>query len=164
MQAGASAGVQEEPWRAGEAPGLILLVDDEPLLVLTLADILEDDGYRVLTAANGAAALELVRRYHPALVFLDLRMPGMGGEEVARRILAQPGAPAIVVLTAVATEEQRASLLRMGVAAVLTKPVPIPELLAIVRGVCRPAPTGALLAHPPPSVCGPTATTSGRRS
>ena len=118
----------------------ILLVDDEKLFTSTLADILEAYGYSVATAPDGTAALDMLPRVRPRLVFLDLSMPGPSGEEVCCRILSRRQAPAVFVVTAVASDDQVDNLRRMGARGILFKPVPIADLLAIAEGVCtRPA-------------------------
>ena len=118
--------------------GLILLVDDEEWFTATLADVLEDQGYGVLQAADGESALAALRRYRPDLVFLDLKMPGVGGEEVCRQLAGHPGSPVIVVVTATATGEDALRLRQLGARDVLLKPAPIEQLLRIARSVCRP--------------------------
>ncbi len=64
----------------------ILVVDDEPLVVDILADVLQDEGYTVLKARNGADALRLAREHHPALVISDVMMPRLNGVELVRRL------------------------------------------------------------------------------
>ena len=61
--------------------GPVLVVDDEPNIRAFVQLALEDEGYGVLTASNGAEALEVLRATNPSLILLDLRMPGMGGRE-----------------------------------------------------------------------------------
>lgn len=153
MQVGVSATTRARTPSRDQEARPILLVDDEWLFTRTLADLFEDQGYTVLTAADGSAALELVQRYQPGLVLLDLRMPGMSGEEAARRILSQPGAPTVVILTAWVSPQQQARLLDMGAAAVLTKPAPIGQLLHLVQTLYRPpagVPPGRGPSPPPP--------------
>lgn len=65
---------------------LILIVEDELPLALTLADALEDEGHEVETAPNGAVALEVVREQHPAVIITDFMMPVMTGLELARAV------------------------------------------------------------------------------
>jgi DNA-binding response OmpR family regulator len=115
----------------------IVLIDDEPMLTATLADILEEQGYQVFAAADGPAGLALFERVRPALVFLDLNMPGMHGEEVCRRLLARPSPPAVVIVTGVATDEQVERLRQLGARAVLYKPVAVSRLLDIAASIFR---------------------------
>jgi DNA-binding response OmpR family regulator len=79
----------------------VLVVDDEPNIRQVLVYVLEDEGYRVEEAQDGEAALELIRRQHPDVIILDMKMPGMDGWQFVRRYreLYDHQAP-IIVLTA----------------------------------------------------------------
>ena len=68
----------------------ILVVDDEPLNRMLLRTILEHDGYTVLEAADGAAALEVARAKTPSLIIMDLHMPRIDGPELLKRLRADP--------------------------------------------------------------------------
>ncbi len=120
------------------APGrTILVVEDNPsnraLAGRVLARI---DGLRVIEAEDGAAALRLVRDVCPDLVLLDLGLPDMSGEELLRRLRADPETRAVrvAVLSADATMERRAELLAAGAVAYLTKPF---DLAALVRSIAE---------------------------
>ena len=71
-------------------PAKVLVVDDTPLNVKILADLLAFNGYSVLTAASGAEGLAKINAEHPDLVLLDVMMPGMSGYEVCAAIRADP--------------------------------------------------------------------------
>ncbi len=121
----------------------VLVVDDEGpvrgFLVLALAL----EGYAVVEAPDGAAALARVHEAAPCLILLDMRMPVMDGWEFARRYRALPGPHApIVCLTAAATEADAAARgAQIGAAACLSKPFDLDELLAVVgRYVPPPGP------------------------
>ncbi|RJP78189.1 MAG: PAS domain S-box protein [Desulfobacteraceae bacterium] len=76
----------------------ILIIDDEPIVLESMADYLEDQGFQVLKADNGYTGLEILTSRHPDLVLTDLRMPGMDGLEVLKRAgKIMPGVPFIVV-------------------------------------------------------------------
>jgi DNA-binding response OmpR family regulator len=77
----------------------VLLVDDEPLIRETVAEVLEGDGLRVVTAGDGREALQRVRDDPPDLVLLDLMLPGIGGMEVCRILRRDTSVP-IIMLTA----------------------------------------------------------------
>jgi putative two-component system response regulator len=77
--------------------GALLIVDDDPVNLAVLRQILERD-YRLMFARDGAEALRLALRYHPALVLLDIRMPGMDGYAVCRALKADPQTEAIPVI------------------------------------------------------------------
>jgi DNA-binding NtrC family response regulator len=108
----------------------ILLVDDEPGILLTLAANLELDGFDVSTAENGEAALELFGRETFDLVLSDVRMPGMNGVELFRRIREmRPDFP-VVLMTGFALEELIHDAIVEGVFAVLPKPFDVEEVVA----------------------------------
>ncbi|EPD26006.1 response regulator [Actinotignum sanguinis] len=120
----------------------ILVVDDEPTYRDTLAFNLGRDGYEVVTAADGTAALEQFRVARPDVVLLDLMLPGMSGEEVCRRIRATSDVP-IIMLTAKDSEIDKVVGLEVGADDYVTKPYSYRELVARVRAVLRRASTGA---------------------
>jgi DNA-binding NtrC family response regulator len=113
-------------------PARILIVDDEPDTCANLSDILTDLGYQVDTAQDGFAALGLVkaRSYHVAL--LDLRMPGMDGLELYRRIREISAETFAIVVTAYASSDTAKSVLTTGAWKILPKPVNIGNLLSLV--------------------------------
>jgi DNA-binding response OmpR family regulator len=116
----------------------ILVVDDEPKIVQLARDYLEHAGYAVLAAADGQAALDVVRDQRPDLVVLDLGLPGLDGLEVTRR-LRQAGDLPIVMLTARDDELDKLLGLELGADDYLTKPFSPRELVARVRAVLRRA-------------------------
>ncbi|MCP3818820.1 response regulator transcription factor [Streptomyces sp. A3M-1-3] len=116
----------------------VLVVDDEAKLRGLLRDYLERDGYTVLEASDGRAALDLATASHPDLVVLDLGLPGLPGEEVAR-LLRKAGDVPIVMLTAKASENDRVMGLRLGADDYVVKPFSPRELVARVEAVLRRA-------------------------
>ncbi len=114
----------------------ILVVDDEPKIVQLARDYLEHAGFDVLTADDGATALELVARRRPDLVVLDLGLPEVDGLEVTRRLRAEGDLP-IVMLTARDDELDKLLGLELGADDYLTKPFSPRELVARVRAVLR---------------------------
>jgi two-component system alkaline phosphatase synthesis response regulator PhoP len=76
----------------------ILLIDDEPDLLIAWALLLELEGFHVLTAFNARQGVELAQRVHPALVITDLMMPGMNGAEVCRTLKSDPGLDGMPVI------------------------------------------------------------------
>jgi DNA-binding response OmpR family regulator len=110
----------------------VLVVDDDPLLVMLLEHSLSAAGYRVRSAADGAAALESIRRDPPAIVILDAMLPVMGGAEVLRRLRDDGllGAVKVVVLTTLSMEHHVVSMLKLGASDFLAKPFSPDELLA----------------------------------
>ncbi|HZT09213.1 MAG TPA: response regulator transcription factor [Chloroflexota bacterium] len=114
----------------------ILVVDDEPSLVQTIAYALRKEGYEVVTAADGAVGLEIVRQSQPNLIVLDLMLPGVDGLEVCRRIRRVSSVP-IIMLTARAEEVDRVIGLEVGADDYLTKPFSVRELVARIRAQLR---------------------------
>src|SRR4029078_6630499 len=110
----------------------ILIVDDEPDTCANLSDILTDLGYQVDTANDGYAALELVKKHPYAVALLDLRMPGMDGLELYRRMREISAETVAIVVTAYASSDTAKSVLASGAFKILSKPVNIGSLLSFV--------------------------------
>ncbi|HWP62195.1 MAG TPA: response regulator transcription factor [Candidatus Binatia bacterium] len=117
-------------------PRTILLVDDEPTLRETLAEALEGEGWSVVTAADGAEALERFRSERPDLVLLDVMLPELSGIEVCRILRAESDVP-IVMLTARDSELDTVVGLELGADDYVTKPFSLRELAARIRAVLR---------------------------
>ena len=117
-------------------PRTILVVDDEPTILETLAYNLERDGYAVVTAADGAEALTAFRRDAPDLIVLDLMLPELSGTEVCRIIRRESQVP-ILMLTARDSEIDKVVGLELGADDYVTKPFSLPELQARVRALLR---------------------------
>ena len=107
--------------------GRILLIDDDNSLREVVQFILTDAGHEVLAAAAGAAGLELLAR-EPDLVITDIRMPGMDGMEVLRRVRETPAPPPVIMLTAHGTVEQAVEAMQLGAFTYLLKPFAREEL------------------------------------
>lgn len=116
--------------------GTILVVDDETKILEIVRAYLEKEGYSVLTAERGEAALSLAAKANPDLVVLDLMLPDMGGEDVCRRLRETSQVP-ILMLTAKVSEEERVSGLAMGADDYLTKPFSPRELVARIAAILR---------------------------
>lgn len=114
----------------------VLIVDDERPLVDLIARYLEREGFRILRAYDGLAAVELVRDEQPDLIVLDLMLPGIDGLEVCRRVRAIADAY-ILMLTARAEEIDRVVGLTAGADDYVTKPFSPHELVARVRAMLR---------------------------
>jgi DNA-binding response OmpR family regulator len=122
----------------GGSPPLILLVEDEPTLARAVRFNLEREGYRVLWAADGAAALKQFQRDKVGLVLLDIMLPGLSGLDVCRAIRRESAVP-IMMLTAKTTETDKVVGLELGADDYLTKPFGMRELIARVRALMRRA-------------------------
>ena len=118
-------------------PARILIVDDEPLNRELLEVMLAAEGYLLMSAGSGEAALEIVARRSPDLILLDVMMPGMDGYQVVARIKANPATKGIpvILLTALDDRSSRAHGLSAGAEDFLTKPVNRADLYARVRSL-----------------------------
>jgi DNA-binding response OmpR family regulator len=103
----------------------LLVVDDQPDIVLTLSRMLQMCGFEVMTACDGRAALEIAAKFRPKFVLLDLGLPAMDGYEVARRLRAEAGfeSTTLIAVTGYGSEEARMRSREAGFASHLVKPV-----------------------------------------
>jgi DNA-binding response OmpR family regulator len=126
----------------------VLVVEDERKIREMLRGYLEREGYAVVSTDSGAEAITLARKTEPDLVLLDLRLPDVAGEEVAREIRASSMTP-IIMLTAKTAEDDRVHGLELGADDYVTKPFSPRELMLRVRSVLRRS-------HAAPPVDGPS--------
>lgn len=115
---------------------LILIVDDEQRIVRQVRDYLEHGGFRVIEAHDGRQALATARQAKPALIVLDLNLPGMDGLDVCRALRRESDTP-IIMLTARVEETDRLIGLELGADDYITKPFSPRELVARVRVILR---------------------------
>jgi len=125
----------------------VLVVDDEQPLAELVGSYLEREGFDVTLAGDGERAVELARELDPAVVVLDLMLPGLDGIEACRRIREFSDAY-IVMLTARADESDKLVGLSTGADDYVTKPFSPPELVARVRAMLRRPRAGAVSAAP----------------
>ena len=113
----------------------ILVVDDEPNIVLSLEFLMKQAGFQVRTAADGEAALAAIAAEQPDLVLLDVMMPRKNGYEVCQAIRANPDwqSVRIVMLTAKGREVEREKGLAFGADDYITKPFSTQEVVERVR-------------------------------
>jgi len=116
----------------------VLVVDDEPAILATMAPLLRSQGYDVVTALSGRVAVELAERDRPDLVVLDLGLPDIEGVEVCRTIRQDQAVP-IIVLSARGAERDKVAALDAGADDYVTKPFGTEELLARIRAALRRA-------------------------
>ena len=114
----------------------ILVVDDEVKIVEVLKSYLENEGFRVACAYNGAQALRLFEKESPVLIILDLMLPDMSGENVCRAIRVKSNVP-IIMLTAKTEDENVIQGLDIGADDYVTKPFSPKQLMARVEAVLR---------------------------
>ncbi len=121
----------------------ILIVDDEPKIVKLARDYLEKNGFRVVSAGDGKTALAMARHEKPALIVLDLMLPGLDGLDVCRALRRESDVP-IIMLTARSEESDQLIGLELGADDYITKPFSPRALVARVRAVLRRARGGLL--------------------
>lgn len=119
---------------AATRPCRILVVDDEEPIRATGAEILDEEGYPVATAANGAEALHLVETTAPCTVLLDRRMPVLDGWGVMQALHARSASPAVVVMTAAQSAHPWAA--EVGADGYVAKPFDLGEMVADVERLC----------------------------
>ncbi len=117
----------------------ILIIEDDPSLLMGLTMNLRREGYRVRTANDGHRGLAELERERPDLVVLDLNLPGVDGLEILRRIRVDDALLPVVVLTALGSEQDKIRGLDLGANDYVTKPFSIAELQARVRATLRVA-------------------------
>jgi DNA-binding response OmpR family regulator len=128
----------------------VLIVDDDAALREGLAETLADLGHRPIAAPDGRIALNIAEREHVDAVLLDLRIPGMDGLEILRRLRALPsGAPPVAILTAYASASNTIEAMRLGAFDHRTKPIGRDDLMSLVSRMLRSR--EAVTGTPPPS-------------
>ncbi len=115
----------------------ILIVDDEPNIVISIEYLLKKEGYEVALAADGVQALQKMAVFEPDLVLLDVMLPLKSGYEVCQAIRVEPryNKVKVVMLTAKGREPEVAKGLALGADAYMTKPFATKDLLAQVRAL-----------------------------
>ncbi|MGW5270884.1 response regulator transcription factor [Rhodococcus sp. NPDC003994] len=132
----------------------VVLVDDQDLVRTGLRMVLEARGVEVVgEAADGRAALDVVRETSPDVVVMDVRMPVMDGVAATRELCRQPGAPKVLILTTFDLDEYAFDALRSGASGFLLKDGPVDELVAALGhvrdgdAVVAPSTTRRLVDH-----------------
>jgi DNA-binding response OmpR family regulator len=115
----------------------VLVVEDDPGILRTVADNLRFEKYDVITAVDGETAYVLQQQQQPDLIVLDLMLPLVSGMELCRRLRAEDVQVPVLVLTARGEEADRVGGLDMGADDYVTKPFSVPELMARVRALLR---------------------------
>ena len=116
-------------------PITILVIDDEALIGDFIAEVLEEEGYRVVTAVGGAQALTILASLNPQLILMDMFMPGMSAMELLEQFRVAPGWRPIPVMLMSASASVDALVLQHGFAGFLVKPFDIDVLLERVKEV-----------------------------
>jgi DNA-binding response OmpR family regulator len=120
----------------------ILIVDDEPSIVISLEYLMRREGYEIAVATDGEAALQAIAERPPDLVILDVMLPRMNGFDVCRRVRADPRLAdvRILMLTAKGRDTEVAKGLGLGADAYVTKPFSTRDLVAQIAALLRRPP------------------------
>lgn len=110
-----------------------LIVDDHVGMRTTLQDILEDEGYQVISASSGDEAIEICQGTKFDIILMDVRMPGINGVEAFRRIKAISGDTRVIMMSAYSIDEMKLEALREGAIAFLQKPLDISQVLRLIE-------------------------------
>jgi DNA-binding response OmpR family regulator len=121
----------------------VLVVEDDPGILRTVADNLRFEQYDVVTATDGESAYVIHQTEQPDLIVLDLMLPRMSGLELCRRLRTEDVQVPVLMLTARSEEADRVRGLDLGGDDYVTKPFSVPELMARVRALLRRASTAA---------------------
>ncbi|MGD8291909.1 MAG: response regulator [Desulfobacterales bacterium] len=116
-------------------PQEILIVDDEPSIVVPIQFLMEQQGYNVMVAENGESALDIIYKYKPDLILLDIMLPRIDGYEVCEIVRLDPRYRdiKIIFITAKGREVEIAKGLALGADAYITKPFSNTELVSKVK-------------------------------
>jgi len=115
----------------------VLVIDDDRSLRDTIGVMLENEGFHPVLAADGDSGFHRALELKPELILVDLRMPGLSGQEVCRQLRASGMMTPLIVLSAVSEEMDKVQLLEIGADDYLVKPFGVRELLARIRAVLR---------------------------
>ena len=117
----------------------ILIVEDDPHILLGLEEVLKSEGFDVAVCSRGDQALDAVSKHHPALLVLDVMLPGLSGYDVCKQLRANKATLPILMLTAKGQEIDKVVGLDLGADDYVTKPFGVRELLARIHALLRRA-------------------------
>lgn len=126
----------------------ILVVEDDPHISLGLQEVLKSDGFDVATCNRGDTALAAVSEHRPALLVLDLMLPGLSGYDICKQLRAKNNRTPVLMLTAKGQEIDKVVGLELGADDYVTKPFGVRELLARIHALLRRGATGAPATDP----------------
>src|SRR6266404_5383657 len=115
----------------------ILIVEDDPHILLGLEEVLNSDGFEVAVCNRGDRALDAVNKHRPALIVLDLMLPGKSGYDICKELRGKKLLTPILMLTAKGQEIDKVVGLDLGADDYLTKPFGVRELLARIHALLR---------------------------
>jgi DNA-binding response OmpR family regulator len=128
----------------------ILIVDDDPAILDLIAQLLADEGYSILTANGGHAAVDLATKYMPKLILLDLMMPEMNGWQVVDALKSTAQTRGIPILLLSARRDMTSTARELGVAEYRAKPFDLEELLTSVERILKRPGRGQTSSHQHP--------------
>ena len=116
---------------------LILIVEDNPKNQKLVRDVLQVRGYRTIEAGTGEEGVQMAREQHPALILMDIQLPGVSGVEAFHQLRAHPATQAIpvVAVTASVMAQERQKVMAAGFDGFQGKPISVRELLDTVRQI-----------------------------
>ena len=122
--------------------GCVLIVEDNPLNMKLFSAMVGSQGYDVLQAGDGRAALDLARRHHPNLIIMDLQLPDMSGLDVTRSLKADDGTRdiAIIATTAYALRGDEEKIRASGCDGYMAKPIAVSNLLDLIDALITRSP------------------------
>jgi two-component system, cell cycle response regulator DivK len=114
---------------------LILIVEDNPQSLKLVRDILQVKGYQTLETETGEEGVRLAHERHPALILMDIQLPGINGIEALQRLRADPvtSATPVIAVTASVMTQDRSRIMAAGFNGFQSKPISVNQLLATVR-------------------------------
>src|SRR3989442_4646144 len=115
----------------------ILIVEDDPHILLGLEEVLASDGFEVAVCNRGDAAIDAVAKHRPAMILLDVMLPGLSGYDICKQLRAKKLTTPILMLTAKGQELDKVVGLDLGADDYVTKPFGVRELLARIHALLR---------------------------
>ena len=115
----------------------VLIVEDDPHILLGLEEVLKSDGFEVAVCNRGDQAIEAVKKHRPSLIVLDVMLPGLSGYDICKQLRAKKVATPILMLTAKGQEIDKVVGLELGADDYVTKPFGVRELLARIHALLR---------------------------
>jgi excisionase family DNA binding protein len=118
--------------------GSVLIVDDDPMITEVLKEIVKDQHHTVTTADSGEAALNLLKKQHFDLIFLDLKLPGISGNDLLEEIKEKDKNAIVVVITAFADDPVALKAMSLGPLMLVRKPFREKDIIEILNVVMKP--------------------------
>lgn len=115
----------------------VLIVEDDPHILLGLEEVLKSDGFDVAVCNRGDQAIDAVKKHRPALIVLDVMLPGLSGYDICKQLRAKKVATPILMLTAKGQELDKVVGLDLGADDYVTKPFGVRELLSRIHALLR---------------------------